>query len=106
MANHLVVTASAIGYSTANASTGSSIGLFAQSVTIKLEYLLKEYRCVFVVLLMVIYWLTEALPLAVTSLLPIFMFPLLGIMSTKQVAKAYMNVSLIFCILFGYLNKF
>uniref|UniRef100_A0A8C3NJ26 Uncharacterized protein n=1 Tax=Geospiza parvula TaxID=87175 RepID=A0A8C3NJ26_GEOPR len=36
-----------------------------------------------------IFWLTEALPLAVSALLPAFMFPLFGIMGSKQVASAY-----------------
>uniref|UniRef100_A0A8B9QYC7 Solute carrier family 13 member 1 n=1 Tax=Apteryx owenii TaxID=8824 RepID=A0A8B9QYC7_APTOW len=36
-----------------------------------------------------IFWLTEALPLAVSALLPAFMFPLFGIMASKQVASAY-----------------
>uniref|UniRef100_A0A8B9MNZ1 Solute carrier family 13 member 1 n=1 Tax=Accipiter nisus TaxID=211598 RepID=A0A8B9MNZ1_9AVES len=36
-----------------------------------------------------IFWLTEALPLAVSALLPAFMFPLFGIMESKEVASAY-----------------
>jgi solute carrier family 13 (sodium-dependent dicarboxylate transporter), member 2/3/5 len=40
---------------------------------------------------MAVWWITEAVPLAVTSLLPVFLFPLLGIMSTSAVAPVYMN---------------
>ncbi|XP_057373829.1 Na(+)/citrate cotransporter-like isoform X3 [Daphnia carinata] len=40
---------------------------------------------------MALYWMTEALPLAVTSLLPVVLFPLLGIMSTGKVCTAYMK---------------
>ncbi|CAG2100754.1 unnamed protein product [Medioppia subpectinata] len=54
----------------------------------------KEVKCVFVVLLMIIYWLTEAVPLAITALLPMFLYPLLEIMSTKQVASTYINDTL------------
>ncbi len=40
---------------------------------------------------MAVWWIMEAVPLAVTSLLPVFLFPLLGIMSTSEVAPVYMN---------------
>eukprot|EP00004_Rigifila_ramosa_P013405 TRINITY_DN2960_c0_g1_i7.p1 TRINITY_DN2960_c0_g1~~TRINITY_DN2960_c0_g1_i7.p1 ORF type:complete len:527 (-),score=141.54 TRINITY_DN2960_c0_g1_i7:11-1591(-) len=43
---------------------------------------------------MVIWWLTECLPLSVTSLLPAFMFPLLGIMSASKVCSLYFNDTL------------
>lgn len=46
---------------------------------------------VLVTIWMAIWWIMEAVPLAVTSLLPVFLFPLLGIMSTKAVAPLYMN---------------
>uniref|UniRef100_A0A8C6NGX8 Uncharacterized protein n=1 Tax=Melopsittacus undulatus TaxID=13146 RepID=A0A8C6NGX8_MELUD len=36
-----------------------------------------------------ILWLTEPMPLAVSALLPTVMFPLFGIMESKQVASAY-----------------
>lgn len=37
----------------------------------------------------VLWWLTEAVPIAVTSLLPIALFPLLNVLSPQQVAQAY-----------------
>jgi len=40
---------------------------------------------------MVFYWLTEALPLPVTSMIPMIGLPLLGLMSTKDVAVNYLN---------------
>lgn len=48
-------------------------------------------RCGYVVLIMAGYWVTEALPLPVTSLIPIVMFPFLGIMSTNDTAIFYLN---------------
>jgi solute carrier family 13 (sodium-dependent dicarboxylate transporter), member 2/3/5 len=45
----------------------------------------------YVILIMALYWMTEALPLAVTSLIPVVFFPLFGIMSTGSVTMAYMK---------------
>ena len=42
---------------------------------------------------MAVFWITEALPIAVTSLLPIILTPLLGLGSAKTVSKQYLNVS-------------
>lgn len=39
----------------------------------------KETRWLYVVLIMIIFWATEALPHPVTSLIPIGLFPLLGV---------------------------
>ena len=44
-----------------------------------------------VALLMAVWWITEAVPLAVTSLLPVAVFPFLGIMDGKDVASTYFN---------------
>lgn len=44
-----------------------------------------------VALFMAILWLTEALPLSITALLPLVLFPLLGIMPAKAVSARYVN---------------
>uniref|UniRef100_A0A452S740 Solute carrier family 13 member 3 n=1 Tax=Ursus americanus TaxID=9643 RepID=A0A452S740_URSAM len=49
----------------------------------------KEGRCLFVILLMAVYWCTEALPLSVTALLPIILFPFLGILPSSKVCPQY-----------------
>ncbi|XP_041060636.1 solute carrier family 13 member 3-like [Carcharodon carcharias] len=49
----------------------------------------KEGKCLYVILLMATYWCTEALPIAVTSLLPISLFPLLGILPSAKVCPQY-----------------
>ncbi|NXJ92615.1 S13A1 protein, partial [Corythaixoides concolor] len=48
-----------------------------------------EAECAYTLCVVAIFWLTEALPLAVSALLPAFMFPLFGIMESKEVASAY-----------------
>ncbi|XP_046438107.1 solute carrier family 13 member 5-like isoform X1 [Daphnia pulex] len=51
----------------------------------------KEARTGYVIIIMAIYWMTEALPVPITSLLPVVLFPLLGIMDTGKVCTAYMK---------------
>jgi len=47
----------------------------------------------FVILLMSIYWIGSVLPLAVTSLIPIALLPMLNVMSTDAVCGCYFNES-------------
>ena len=42
-----------------------------------------------VTLLCAIWWITEALPIPVTSLLPFAIFPLVGVLTPAQVGQAY-----------------
>lgn len=51
--------------------------------------------------LMVVWWITVALPLAATALVPLVLFPILGITSGKEVATVYMN-STIFLFIGGF----
>lgn len=55
-----------------------------------------------VALLMALWWITEIIPLAVTSLLPFVLFPILGVMNGKVVASNYFN-DIIFLFLGGFL---
>ncbi|VAI33695.1 unnamed protein product [Triticum turgidum subsp. durum] len=38
-----------------------------------------------------IWWITDAVPLAVASMAPLFLFPVFGVSSADAVAKAYMD---------------
>lgn len=51
---------------------------------------------------MAIWWISEAVPLAITSLLPVVLFPLLGIMDGQTVSSAYFN-HVIFLFIGGFL---
>ena len=55
-----------------------------------------------VAVLMALWWITEVLPLAVTSLLPLVLFPMLGVMGGKIVASSYIN-DIIFLFLGGFI---
>ena len=39
---------------------------------------LQAFKCAYVMLLMATFWVTEALPLAITSLIPVAILPLFG----------------------------
>ena len=54
-------------------------------------------KCAYVGLLMAFSWMLELLPLPVTSLIPVALFPLFGVMSTKEVSMEYLNKT---CMLF------
>ncbi|CAG7816075.1 unnamed protein product [Allacma fusca] len=56
----------------------------------------KEPYAAYVISLMAVYWMTECLPLAITSLLPIALFPIFGIVSSDDLATVYMKDSILF----------
>jgi sodium-dependent dicarboxylate transporter 2/3/5 len=51
---------------------------------------------------MAIWWITEVIPLAATSLLPVVLFPILGIMDGKAVSSIYFN-HIIFLFIGGFI---
>ncbi|MFT4849740.1 MAG: sodium-dependent dicarboxylate transporter 2/3/5 [Sediminicola sp.] len=44
-----------------------------------------------IALLMAFWWVTEAIPIGITSFLPIILFPTLGILDGKAISNAYIN---------------
>uniref|UniRef100_A0A3Q3FL37 Solute carrier family 13 member 5-like n=1 Tax=Labrus bergylta TaxID=56723 RepID=A0A3Q3FL37_9LABR len=67
--------------------------LFTPLVILKLKFLVgaENAACAYVIGLMAVYWCTEVLPLAVTALLPTILFPVLGIMQSKDVCMQYLK---------------
>ncbi|WKZ68713.1 MAG: SLC13 family permease [Melioribacteraceae bacterium] len=55
-----------------------------------------------IAILMAVWWITEAIPLAATALIPIALFPLLGVLNGEETATSYIN-STIFLFLGGFL---
>lgn len=53
------------------------------------------YRCMYVVLIMSMYWVTEAIPLPVTSMLPMVLFPILGVLDTDRTCMMYMKETML-----------
>ncbi|XP_062328865.1 solute carrier family 13 member 2-like [Osmerus eperlanus] len=52
-----------------------------------------ESRCGYVIILMALFWCTECIPLAITALLPVILFPMMGIMESSEVCNQYMKDS-------------
>ncbi|XP_066189736.1 Na(+)/citrate cotransporter [Sylvia atricapilla] len=51
----------------------------------------REARCAYIIIIMAVYWCTEVIPLAITSLMPVVFFPLLGVQTAKKVCLQYLN---------------
>ncbi|XP_056302421.1 solute carrier family 13 member 2 isoform X1 [Danio aesculapii] len=50
-----------------------------------------EARCGFAIILMALFWCTECMPLAITALLPVVLFPMMGIMESGKVCVQYLK---------------
>jgi sodium-dependent dicarboxylate transporter 2/3/5 len=59
-------------------------------------------RTLFVAILMISWWITEALPMPVVGIVPLVLFPLLQIMKIEKVSEAYAN-PIIFLFLGGFM---
>jgi len=62
----------------------------------------KAVKVLAVAVLMITWWITEALPMPVVALIPLVMFPLLGISSISETAAPYAN-EVIFLFMGGFL---
>ncbi|XP_043355108.1 solute carrier family 13 member 2 isoform X1 [Dermochelys coriacea] len=51
----------------------------------------KEARCGYVIILMALFWCMEILPLGVTALFPVVLFPLMNIMDSTKVCMEYLK---------------
>ncbi|XP_048582686.1 solute carrier family 13 member 5 isoform X2 [Nematostella vectensis] len=51
----------------------------------------REARCAYAILIMAIFWVTEVIPLAVTALLPLVLFPMLGVLSAQEASLPYLK---------------
>ncbi|XP_051491402.1 solute carrier family 13 member 2-like isoform X2 [Apus apus] len=61
------------------------------SIPLPLALPTKEARCGYVIIVMALFWCTEALPLAVTALFPVLLFPLMNIMDSTTVCREYLK---------------
>jgi solute carrier family 13 (sodium-dependent dicarboxylate transporter), member 2/3/5 len=90
-------------------STHQRVGLIAGPIAFVILLMLPfpaslpeaAHRTAAVALLMAIWWMSEALPLAATALLPLALFPALGVLNPAESAQPYAN-SVIFLFLGGF----
>ncbi len=59
-------------------------------------------RTAAIAILMSVWWVTEALPLAVTALVPLVAFPMLGVIDGKAISESYVN-HIIFLFIGGFM---
>lgn len=52
---------------------------------------MKQSYCGYVMIIMSLFWLLETIPMAATSLLPILLFPIFGIMTSREVTSVYIQ---------------
>ena len=75
--------------------------LFTQSLS-EIAWSATACACAAVACWMAVWWISDAVPLAATALLPVALFPLLGVANGKAIAAAYFN-HIIFLFLGGFL---
>ncbi|XP_008580873.1 PREDICTED: solute carrier family 13 member 2 [Galeopterus variegatus] len=51
----------------------------------------KEAYCAYAIILMALFWCTEAVPIAVTAFLPLILYPMMGIMEASEVSVEYLT---------------
>ena len=54
---------------------------------------MQEAWCGYGILIIAGYWMTEALPMAATALLPTVLFPLFGVLDTAAASQQYMSAT-------------
>ncbi|KAM7309946.1 solute carrier family 13 member 5 [Ixodes scapularis] len=50
-----------------------------------------KFRCAYVVAVIAVYWIVEPIPIGATSLIPVVLLPMLGVLSTEKTCLLYMN---------------
>lgn len=71
-------------------------------VPLPAEFTVEGRRAAAVAVLMAVWWMTEAIPLAATALIPLAAFPLLGVLRPEAAAAPYAN-PVVFLFLGGFL---
>ncbi len=100
----------AVGEQTGFGRTGRWVGLIlGPTLAIGLQFMTppeglspEAWRVVSLALLMVIFWVTEAIPISATAMLPLAALPLMGVTSVKDAASPYAN-EIVFLFIGGFM---
>ncbi|GBN76163.1 Solute carrier family 13 member 2 [Araneus ventricosus] len=73
--------------------------IFVYAVSVLLPFVLlplalysyQESQCAYVLIIVALYWILGPVPIAVVAMLPMVLFPLLGIISSTEVCQNYMK---------------
>lgn len=57
------------------------------------SFLIQVAKCSYGVLLMTVYWVTGVIPVGITALLPMVIFPILGLVKAGDLSRHYFKVS-------------
>jgi sodium-dependent dicarboxylate transporter 2/3/5 len=52
----------------------------------------KEAHCAFILIIVIGYWITECIPVGIASLIPVVLYPIFQIASSKCTAQIYFSV--------------
>ena len=67
---------------------GGSVSVFCMFFDLLVS---QASRTLYAILIIAVYWVTEVIPIAGTSLLPLVLFPALGVLSADDVARNYLK---------------
>lgn len=48
-------------------------------------------RCLYTTAMMALFWVTEALPVPITSLIPMVCFPMMGVLDSEKTSQCYLK---------------
>ena len=68
-----------------------SVQLSSHLCLLFIYFYIQEACAFYTIAIIAVYWVTEAIPLAATSLLPLFLFPALGVLTAGETAVNYLN---------------
>jgi len=102
MLDHMAEDVAAVGTRWVGLWSGIAVAIIMQVAPPPAGLSTEGWAAAAVAVAMAVWWMTEALPIAVTALLPVVLFPLLGVATPELAARAYAD-PLVFLLLGGFM---
>ena len=77
--------------------SGPLIGIIVSSILSSFGIRNEQCRMIGLTMLMIVYWISQCIPIGVTSLIPLLLIPILGITSGEMISSAYFEDSIVTC---------